>query len=178
MRLIKFVIVFSLTIVLVTIFNLHHPFGSNTPPLAPLLNPFTGFWQNAPSEESFKDVTLKMEGLSGEVKVIFDDRLVPHIFAQSLDDAYYAQGYVTAMHRLWQMDLSVRAVGGRLSEVLGNRTLERDQLQRRKGMLAAAKNAINSWKRNPEEVQTLEAYIAGVNAYIQALSPKTLPLGY
>ena len=178
MRLIKFVIVFTLTIALVTIFNLHHPFGSSTPPLAPLLNPFTGFWQNAPAEESFKNVTLKMEGLSGEVKVIFDDRLVPHIFAQSLDDAYYAQGYVTAMHRLWQMDLSVRAVGGRLSEVLGERTLERDQLQRRKGMMAAAKNAIKSWERNPEEVQTLEAYIAGVNAFIQGLSPKTLPLGY
>lgn len=177
MRLIKFVIVFTLTIALVTIFNLHHPFGSSTPPLAPLLNPFTGFWQNAPAEESFKNVTLKMEGLSGEVKVIFDDRLVPHIFAQSLDDAYYAQGYVTAMHRLWQMDLSVRAVGGRLSEVLGERTLERDQLQRRKGMMAAAKNAIKSWGAQSRRGTNSRSLYCRSQCFYSRAKPKNIATG-
>ncbi|MCI5081151.1 MAG: penicillin acylase family protein [Saprospiraceae bacterium] len=178
MRLLKFVLLFALTIFLVIIANMHQPFGAPLPPIGHLLNPFSGFWQNAESDQSPDNLQIQNPFLQEEVEVLMDDRLVPHIFAQNISDAYFAQGYVTAMHRLWQMDLSVRAAGGRLAEVVGPRAAKRDQQQRRKGMLMAAQNALESWKRNPEEFALLQAYAKGVNAYINTLAPADYPLGY
>ena len=95
--------------------------GSNTlPPIGKFFNPQSGFWANARATSTESIISADLE-LNGEVTVKYDDRLVPHIFADNDHDLYYTQGYITAKHRLWQMDLTARATAGRLSEVLGRR---------------------------------------------------------
>ena len=96
--------------------------GDNTiPPLGKFMSPFTGFWQNVKATKSFQNTILST--MPKEGKVIFDERMVPHIFAQTTSDAYFMQGYVHAMHRLWQMDFSTRAAEGRISEIIGTLVL-------------------------------------------------------
>ncbi|MEM9992203.1 MAG: penicillin acylase family protein, partial [Bacteroidota bacterium] len=101
----------------------------------------------------------------------------PHIFANSLEDALFAQGYLHAQHRLWQMDISVRAAAGRLSEIMGKRTLAMDQLQRKRGIGFAAERAVESWQ-NSQYSAALRAYVDGVNAYIKHLKPKDYPIEF
>jgi len=148
------------------------------PPLGKLLNPFTGFWQNGQSKTSANEVVyLEHEGLIDKVKIIFDKRQVPHIFAENTEDALFAQGYLLAQHRLWQMDISTRSSSGRLSEIMGTKTLKRDQLQRRRGMIFAAENALKQWKTSPE-FSFVKAYTNGVNAYIDQLKPADYPIEF
>jgi len=155
------------------------PLGETTiPPLGRLLNPFTGFWQNGQQDsEEQETVYLEHQGLTQKVKIIFDKRRVPHIFAENAADAFFAQGYLLAQHRLWQMDISTRSASGRLSEIMGTKTLKRDQLQRRRGMVFAAQNAVNRWKTAPE-FQFVEAYTNGVNAYLDQLKPADYPVEF
>ena len=178
MRWLKFLFVFGITVALVALCEWHHPFGAPTPPLGKFINPFTGFWQNGEVQGEEKDVDLQFDQLSSEVKVVFDDRLVPHIFADNFKDASFVQGYITAKYRLWQMDISTRSVAGRLSEILGEVMVKRDKNQRRKGLVFAAENALASWKRNPEEFDMVKAYSDGVNAYLSTLKPKDYPLEF
>lgn len=177
MQIIKFVLALILTIVLIFTLDLNHPYGSSLPPLGRFLNPFNGVWQNAGNEEP-QNKELRLPGVHEEVQVVFDERMVPHIFAQNDEDAFYAQGYVVASFRLWQMEMSTRAAGGRLSEVMGERTLERDKSQRRKGILWAAERAWQAWQQSPEEKKWVEAYTRGVNDYIDQLSAADYPLEY
>ena len=65
------------------------------------------------------DGTVKVPGLSARVTVIRDGHGVPTIDAASLDDLFFAQGYVTAQDRLWQMDMMRRFAAGEISEILG-----------------------------------------------------------
>jgi penicillin amidase len=141
------------------------------------MSPFTGFWQHPSSSPG--DQTVRIATPNGRpVTIVFDDRLVPHIFAEHSTDAYFAQGYVTAMHRLWQMDLSARATAGRLSEILGKRMLEYDKRQRQLGLAKAAKDAAEKWKENTTIYAHLEAYSDGINAFISTLKDKDLPVEY
>ena len=148
------------------------------PPPGPFLSPFSGFWQNAESLRDYVPEKLEVPEMKGKVKIVFDERLVPHIFAENLEDAVFAQGYVTAKYRLWQMDMVSRLAGGRLSEVLGKDLLENDKLQRRRGMVTGAENALKSWQQAPETFRLIEAYSAGINAYIQHLKPVDYPLEF
>lgn len=178
MKWIKFLVPLFMTLGLSYVLNTSSPFGiQDMPALGKLMSPFEGFWQNAKAESKSDYKNQKLKGLKANVEVVYDERLVPHLFASSLEDALFAQGYVTAQHRLWQMDIATRAAAGQLSEVLGARTLEYDRLQRRRGMLLAAERAVESWKES-EDYYLLEAYVAGVNAYIQQLSPKDYPTEY
>lgn len=155
-----------------------HINGKATPAIGRLVNPFTGFWQNAEPVDFLPNTSPKLTGIDTEVTVHYDERMVPHIFANSTKDAIYAQGYVTAANRLFQMDLSYRSTAGRLSEILGKDLLERDISMRRKGMTFAAENAVKEWSKNPLAKELLKAYSDGINAYIQSLSPKDYPLEY
>lgn len=152
--------------------------GKALPPLGDFLNPYTGVWQNAEAPDSYSDIDLENAKVSQEVQIVFDERMVPHIYAQNLQDALFAQGYVEAYHRLFQMDLSTRSPDGRLSEVLGENLLAYDKKQRRLGLSYAADNAVRSWKKFPELLKNLDAYTAGVNHYISNLSPAQYPLEY
>lgn len=150
-------------------------------PLAPgrLLDPFHGFWQNIEGPTRKGPASLPVSGLKGKVTVGYDDRGVAHIFADNDADAYFAQGYVTARDRLWQMEFQIRAASGRLSEVVDDpRVLNLDRLRRRTGMVTAAETALATAAKDPEVMATFDAYTAGVNAYIDGLSYKQLPMEY
>src|SRR2546430_2387714 len=85
------------------------------------------------------DGTLRVKGLSSPVKVTRDAHGVPAIEAATLQDLFFAQGYVTAQDRLWQMDIMRRVAGGELSEIIGEDTRKIDREQRILGLRAAAK---------------------------------------
>jgi penicillin amidase len=149
------------------------------PPAGPFFNPFEGFWQNAePVAPSKLLEKIESPDIKGKVKVVFDQRMVPHIFAENLEEACFAHGYVVAQNRLWQMDMTARLAGGRLAEILGPDLLGTDKLQRRRGLLAGAKKAVASWESAPESFRLIQAYVDGVNAYIRQLSPRDYPLEF
>ncbi|MEP6467449.1 MAG: penicillin acylase family protein, partial [Parafilimonas sp.] len=86
--------------------------GGKTPRFGFFLSPQTGFWQNAePSNEIFNG-NLSFPELTGKTEVYFDDRLVPHVYAENEKDAWFIQGYLHAKFRLWQMDFQTYAAGG------------------------------------------------------------------
>src|SRR4051812_38016019 len=115
MRLIPFII--STVITGALVFCLNKKWGP-VPPLGKFLSPQQGFWQNAEPTNLNRNEQLSMKGLKGKVDIYLDDRLVPHVFAQNNEDAYFAQGYLHAKYRLWQMELQTFAAAGRISEKL------------------------------------------------------------
>ncbi|MDQ2999669.1 MAG: penicillin acylase family protein [Fibrobacterota bacterium] len=147
------------------------------PPLARLLNPFSGFWLNAEGG-GFKDDELRAPGLHETVSVIFDKRHVPHIFAQNAHDLFFAQGYITARDRLWQMEIQCLSAAGRLAEILGPEWVDHDLFQRRLGILRAAEKVLEKTKHDDESWQAAQAYADGVNAWIANLGPGNYPLEY
>ncbi len=68
--------------------------------------------------------TLEIIGLKERVEIIRDRWGVPHIYAADLEDLFFAQGYVHAQDRLWQMELNRRLANGRLSEIFGKSAFE------------------------------------------------------
>jgi penicillin G amidase len=110
------------------------------------------------------DGTVKVSGLRAPVTVVRDARGVPSITAQTLDDLFFAQGYVTAQDRLWQMDMMRRFASGELSAALGSDYVKVDREQRTLGLRQVAERSLAA--ASPEEQAQLEAYARGVNAYI------------
>lgn len=156
---------------------LNTKFG-DTPPILKFLNPFTGFWQNAEGNKIASKQKIVLKGAKDQIDILFDDRMIPHVFAQNDHDVYYAQGYVTAMHRLWQMDFQTRFAAGRLCEVVGKKAIEVDRYQRRMGMVYGAENSLAGMMEDPRAKEMILAYTEGINAYIHSLSRANLPLEY
>lgn len=178
MNRIKFFSYFLIMIVgCIGIWQLDVPHDS-IPALGRLLNPFTGFWQNAEPLDYKPERELNLTGLEASVEVLYDDRLVPHIYAQNEHDLYFAQGYITASHRLWQMEIQTHSAAGRLSEILGPNLLSRDRMTRRLGLPYAAEVAVDSYDPDSPAFLAMQAYTAGVNEYINSLEPKDYPLEY
>lgn len=150
------------------------------PPLGNFLSPGIGFWASAtPDDQPQQDFQpLKYDSILQKTTIVFDNRLVPHIKAANDFDLYYVQGYIQAYYRLWQMDMQTRAAAGRVSEVVGKTALNYDRHQRRKGMVWAAEKSLKTIEANPETKTMLNAYTAGVNAYIHSLNYKQFPLEY
>ncbi|MBN4085216.1 penicillin acylase family protein [Flavobacteriaceae bacterium AH-315-B10] len=166
----------SLLLVIATFYALNTKLGS-LPPLGKFLSPNQGVWLNEITESNTNnDIVIK--GLSASVTVWYDEHLIPHIFAQNNLDLYKAQGYITAQHRLWQMEFQTHASAGRLSEIIGEKALDYDRQERRRGMGFGADNAIEKMKEDPETVSYLESYRDGVNSYINQLQPKDYPVEY
>ena len=109
--------------------------------------------------------TLHLPGLKGPVEVVRDRWGLPHIYAQSVDDAYFAQGFVHAQDRFWQMEINRRVGMGRLAERFGPVALDADRFLRRLGLRRAAEK---EWAEmdDADSRRGLEAYAAGVNAYL------------
>src|SRR5215469_14551590 len=112
------------------------------------------------------DGQSQVADLRAAVTVTRDSHGVPTIEAASLEDLFFAQGYVTAQDRLWQMDVMRRFGSGELSEILGEQTLKLDREQRILGLRAAAKKSLEI--ATVRDRGFLEAYARGVNAYIAA----------
>lgn len=179
MKLLPCLLSAAATIGLTAILNTQLPAGeSKTPRLGYFLSPQQGFWQNAePVNVSF-DGEIKGSGLKGKVDVYMDDRLVPHIYAENDLDAYYTQGYLHAKFRLWQMEFQTYVAAGRLSEIVGEGRLNTDRFFRRLGMVYGAEQTAKNLETHPEIKTTIEAYAAGVNAYIKSLKPEQIPFEY
>jgi penicillin amidase len=175
MRIIPFVIFGVITAALIVILNstllLPLPFGK-------FLSPQIGIWQNAePADQDFSE-NLSFPQLKGKVNVYFDERLVPHVFAEQDDDAYFVQGYLHAKFRLWQMEFQTHAAAGRVSELIGKKAIEFDRDKRRLGMVFAAENSLKEVEKDSATLTQCNNYTAGVNAYIESLNESSLPLEY
>ena len=112
-------------------------------------------------------------GISAPIDIIRDADAIPHVFAANKADALFGLGYVHAQDRLWQMELQRRIGHGRLSEVLGPAALPQDRFLRTVGFGRAAKTA---WASTPAwATQQINAYVAGVNAFIATHHGSALP---
>ncbi|HWN10128.1 MAG TPA: penicillin acylase family protein [Pyrinomonadaceae bacterium] len=120
-----------------------------------------------------KTSTVQLAGLTDRVTIRRDERGIPYIEAKNDEDLYFAQGFVTASDRLWQMDLGRRSARGELAEVLGSLALEEDKRHRRFGFAQVAEAELAQASLYDRKV--LEAYAKGVNAYIASLDSKSLP---
>lgn len=110
---------------------------------------------------------LQLHGLQDEVHIYRDEYGVPHIYAQNQDDLFFAQGYVHAQDRFWQMEFWRHVGAGRISEIAGGATVETDKFIRTLGWnRMAAEHLAYLEEEAPELLTILEAYSAGVNAYI------------
>lgn len=175
MRLFPFLLSFVFTCGLVYVLNMRI---GPAPAFGKFLSPQHGFWQNAePSLENFS-AELSLPQLKSDVQVYFDDRLVPHINAQTDADAYFVQGFLHAKFRLWQMEFSTHAAAGRLSEIVGDKAINFDREQRRIGMVFAAENMLKEMEANEFTKLAVDQYTAGINAYIIQLSESELPIEY
>src|SRR5215831_526739 len=150
MRILPFGI--SLVITLALIVVLSKQWGT-VPPFGSFLSPQEGLWKNAEGVDKNFTADLSFPELKGKAQVYFDDRLVPHVFAQNEQDLFFIQGWIHARFRLWQMEFQTFAAAGRISEVLGagenNRYLNYDRSMRRLGMGYAAERSLEAAEQNP-----------------------------
>ncbi len=180
MRILPFLVSATVTAGLVFTLNIQLKLGATKAPrLGYFLSPQHGFWKNAEKVNTNFDASILANDLKGDVDVYMDDRLVPHIYADHDEDAYYVQGYLHAKYRFWQMDFQTRVAAGRLSEVAGADKLSIDRFFRRLGMVYGAEKTetyIN--ENNPVMKATVDAYTAGVNAYLDQMAPEDMPFEY
>lgn len=175
MRIIPFIIFSLISAALVFLLNTSSVLPA---PLGKLLAPQSGVWQNAEATDHNFSEDLSFPQLKAGVKVYFDERLVPHVFAENEMDAYFVQGYLHAKFRLWQMEFQTHAAAGRVSELVGPIAIDFDRDKRRLGMVYAAEAAMNEVEKDPESLDECNNYTAGVNAYIESLNEKSLPIEY
>jgi penicillin amidase len=110
---------------------------------------------------------LAAPGLDGPVEVRYDRWGVPYVSADSLEDLWFAQGFLSAGERLFQIDLALRAANGRLSEVFADLTLDDDRFARTVGFHRAGKRIAEQW--DAEDREMLERFVAGVHAWIERM---------
>ena len=159
------------------IFLLNKKWGA-TPPLGKLLSPTHGYLED-PELCSMPDkMTIDLFGLSKKVQVYFDERMVPHVFAESDNDAFYVQGYLHAKDRLWQMEFQTHFAAGRISEIVGAKAMPLDKANRRLGITYSAEIGLREMEKDTTSINAMDAYTAGVNAYINSLSEKDYPIEY
>ncbi|HWA15613.1 MAG TPA: penicillin acylase family protein, partial [Gemmatimonadales bacterium] len=152
-----------------------HPIGSLPAP-GPLLDPVRGIWSTTRSAELPESASGTIAGLREAVEVHYDRRGVAHIFASNEADAVRSLGYVVARDRLFQMEVQARAGAGSLAELVGAAALPLDREIRQLGMPDGARR--NLARLDPHERELLEAFSAGVNAWIDAHAARDVPLEY
>ena len=119
---------------------------------------------------------IQVTGLTAAVDIYRDDAGIPHIYAENSDDLFFAQGYIHAQDRFWQMDMWRHQSAGRLSELLGEPTVEIDKFLQTLGWERVAQQELDLL--DPETRDILEAYAAGVNAYLAGHQGSELSLEY
>lgn len=123
--------------------------------------------------------TLNVPGLQEEVHVYRDEMGIPHIYANNLEDLFFAQGYVHAQDRFWQMEWWRHIGQGRLSEIAGESTLDNDKFIRTMGWNRMAENTLAYYRdEQPEYYKALEAYADGVNTYVGDKEPGEISVNY
>ncbi len=128
--------------------------------------------------KSFPDTTgeVRINGLKGPVEIKRDEHGIPQIFADDPADLFFAQGYVQAQDRFYEMDFRRHVTAGRLSELVGSGGLETDRVVRTLGWRRVAEKELE--QLGPKTRSLLEAYARGVNSYIEGKSGSELSLEY
>jgi penicillin amidase len=129
--------------------------------------------QSAAPAPQAAGTSVDLSGIKQKVTIRRDGRGIPYIEAATEPDLYFAQGYVTAQDRLFQMDLLRRTARGELSEIFGNFTVEQDKRWRRYGFALMVKAQFDGSSAQTKTM--LEAYASGVNAFIAGSDAKSLP---
>jgi penicillin amidase len=120
--------------------------------------------------------TIQVPGLHSSVEVLRDTQGVPQIYATDTHDLFFAQGYVHAQDRFWQMDFWRHIGSGRLSEMFGESQLETDKFLRTLGWARVVREELAAL--DPESLAVLDAYAEGVNAYLAQRRGPSLSLEY
>jgi penicillin amidase len=119
---------------------------------------------------------IKAAGLEGQVEIVRDGDGIPHIFASNEHDLFFAQGYVHAQDRFWQMDFWRHIGAGRLSEMFGGSQVDTDLFLRSLGFTRLAEQELENL--DPGERAILDDYADGVNSYVESRSASQISLEY
>ncbi|TFV93288.1 penicillin acylase family protein [Algoriphagus kandeliae] len=121
---------------------------------------------------------IQIPGLQEEVEVIRDENGINHIFAQNEQDLFFTQGYLAARDRLFQFELWRRQATGTLSEILGERELERDRGVRLFKFRGDKETELRHY--HPRGVEIVDAFVEGINTYIAEVreNPELLPIEF
>ncbi|UKY50758.1 penicillin acylase family protein [Streptomyces inhibens] len=140
---------------------------------------FGAFWGVSTVRASFPQTTgsLKLPGLTNPVDVTRDANGIPQIYADTDEDLFRAQGYVQAQDRFWEMDVRRHMTAGRLSEMFGKSQVKTDSFLRTLGWHEVAQKEYDT-KLSPGTKKYLQAYSAGVNAYLKDHQGSALSLEY
>ena len=125
-----------------------------------------------------RDGSIDVRGLTASVSVLRDDRGVPQVYADNVDDLFMAQGYVHAQDRFFEMDLRRHITAGRLSELVGedDKALQADKVIRTLGWRRVAEQELPLL--SAEARRYLQDYAKGVNAYLAGRSPSDVAVEY
>lgn len=167
----------SMAITVALVYTLDTRIGT-IPPLGKFLDPVNGVWHNARITALPENQEVLIPGIRDEIRIVFNERGVPHIFAKNDHDLSFAAGYLAARDRLWQMEFSTHASAGRISEIVGASAINYDRHQRRIGMKYGAEKFHEEMMALPRSRMMAEAYSDGVNAWITSLKPRELPFEY
>lgn len=107
---------------------------------------------------------VTVQGVSAPIEIVRDKEGVPHVFAKSEADGWFALGYAHAQDRLWQMEFQRRVARGRLAEIMGESAFDNDRLMRTLGFGRAAERMVR--KADAATRGAYESYAAGVNAFL------------
>jgi penicillin amidase len=122
-------------------------------------------WYRSASQPQI-DGNMKLRGIAAAIDIVRDAEGIPHIYAQSANDAYFALGFVHAQDRLWQLELNRRIAAGRMAEILGPNAIATDRFLR---TLGVRRNAEAIFARlSPDTRSALDAYANGINAYLDS----------
>ncbi len=121
------------------------------------------------------DGTIELQGPHDSITIIRNDKGIPHISATSDYDMYFAQGFVHAQDRLWQMELNRRVAKGTLAELFGEIALDTDRVSRIIGFARLGREDFDRMSEEHREI--VQAYIDGINAYLSSDSFK-LPIEF
>lgn len=150
-------------------------------PLGQLLSPNSGVWRHRPANASdlLKNFPIAMAAAGiKSVELTIDSDGVPHLYSEDESALYFAQGYITAYYRMWQMDFMSRITAGRVAELLGDKALPIDRFFRRLKVPAAAEASADLMLNDLATRNTLIAYANGVNARISQIDISNLPFEY
>lgn len=139
---------------------------------------FKSYLPNTVAKQSFPQTEgeLQVSGLDASVDVYRDSLGIPHIYASSTHDLFFAQGFIHAQDRFWQMDAWRHIGSGTLSEMFGSAQVETDTFLRTLGWRVTAEAELK--QLSPDSLAILEAYTDGVNAYLKDHSGTALSLEY
>ena len=139
---------------------------------------FKSYLPNTVAPKSFPQIDgeIPLEGLDGQVDIYRDAMGIPHIFATTAHDLFFAQGYVHAQDRFWQMDFYRHVGEGRVAEMFGSSQVQADMFLTTLGWRRTSQEEYEAL--DPKHKAILQSYADGVNAYLNGKSNEELSLEY